>query len=194
MKNRTCCLFAAAAMAMLLAHACCQGGVIEIWTVRQGCFAPYHDGSGWMLHLPDEWAAALGVPAGHGITLPSFQTAGFGIDVIINIIEWHSNPAGFVVSGFPDPRYYEFTDGICDELPGVLVSRNWTSFGNAGAPADDPHYGFSSGEPPGWYTGNMVFIQGTYDVTVLPEPGAMALLAAGMIRILVFPRRLPGKH
>ena len=92
----------------------------------------------------------------------------------VNLVEWLSFQTPF--SAFD---VFDVVDGISDALPGFLFSNvPLSTDGNGGFLANSLWSG-------------RVFVAGTVDGHVVPEPSALALVGIGMFSLLAWRRRLP---
>src|SRR5262249_20918036 len=90
----------------------------------------------------------------------------------IDLTQWLSLPTPFT-----DGQPFNFTSGMSDELPGILVGTSPISF--------DPAVGFTAANP---FSG-MLHVQETIDGQVVPEPSSAALLVVGLVAMLTLARR-----
>ena len=145
--------------------------------------APYYDvGTGqWEMHGLSEWEGLLGLSDDYELWMPGMTHDLQDLFVAVDLLAWQAGNGTYEMTGAPDPlRYYQFTDGMCDELPGVFLSVEPLAW-NPDAPETDPYHGFASS---GWYTSGPDEIYICHELGLTPEPGALSLAALGGLALL----------
>lgn len=153
-------------------------------TSTSSIFAPYYDtiNNQWSMYESAEWESMLGLTSENSLQMPGLNSDSQDLYIAVDMLAWQAGNGTYTITGDPEPiRYYQFTNGICSELPGVFLSTEPLTW-NPSAPETDPYHGYSSAD---WYTttSNEVYVCHEFAVAV-PEPTTMALLGLGGLTMI----------